>query len=297
MRARQKLLLLIAAVAGSTALIVPAVAKRGDVIDWNARKFDHAAHFAAEQAKSGKVTPCNEACHTTGYDGPDRKRKSRAEHKRCETCHKLPLDCGKLKAGAGKLCVACHNIDREKCLPAGTLAAQAKVQPLFRIAEGARKGAVIATYSHKTHARPGSSTADQCGDCHGKLGERKGASLSGGHAFCSGCHERGARPRMTGCDGCHKAVTSDAGKTPVVAARPPNPYAARAFDHKGHAGRVGPEGRSCLTCHANIASAASNSSVPMPTMQDCYKSCHDGKKAFSATGTHCTKCHSGGGPR
>jgi hypothetical protein len=35
----------------------------------------------------------------------------------------------------------------------------------------------------------------------------------------------------------------------------------------------------------------------MPTMQGCYKDCHNGKDAFSAVGATCTRCHRGPGGR
>ena len=41
--------------------------------------------------------------------------------------------------------------------------------------------------------------------------------------------------------------------------------------------------------------AASDAVVPLPTMQGCQQACHDGKKAFDALGTTCTRCHTQGG--
>ena len=90
---------------------------------------------------------------------------------------------------------------------------------------------------------------------------------------------------------------SDRGKAPVVKPRGANKYATTgAFSHQKHAAqdRVGTRGRECLACHSNIKDAPDDTTIPLPTMQGCYKSCHNGANAFDATGATCTRCHKGG---
>src|SRR2546423_648175 len=46
-------------------------------------------------------------------------------------------------------------------------------------------------------------------------------------------------------------------------------------------------GAKCMSCHANATTA---DRPERPAMKAC-ESCHDGKQAFDARGTHCGKCH------
>jgi c(7)-type cytochrome triheme protein len=104
-------------------------------------------------------------------------------------------------------------------------------------------------------------------------------------------------PRINeSCDGCH--VESTSGKAAVLTPRAASVFSVKgAFDHAAHAraDRVGTQGRECLTCHENIKDAEADNLVPLPTMQGCQQACHDGKKAFDALGTTCTRCHTQGG--
>ena len=274
---------------------MPATAKKQRVLDRGDRRFDHETHSRLVVAKLGKDEECSGQCHTMSNDfrawkrGPDDKK----EHERCYAgCHKgykhkYTTKRSALKGITGRTCFPCHG---------AKLRFRPRQNDLGKVA-GETKLTFAATYSHRQHTSGKASTGKQCEACHGRWGDQRGTNggtLAAGHEYCSACHSRAAEPTMTACDGCHKGRTSPEGKNPVIKPRKASPYAVdKAFSHKSHANlkRVGTKGRTCLTCHANISESKEDTSVPMPTMQDCYKSCHDGKKAFSVTGTKCTACH------
>ena len=260
------------------AVAMPAIGKsKMDAAPAKERLFDHARH-----AKTVKVECAR--CHEASDDG-EWVKTGKKEHARCFTCHKFSASCGSLKKKEGRVCVSCHITMKAACIPA------AYVKP------EAGKIEFSATYSHRLHVRPRAKTARQCENCHGDFGSiaPKSGGLSAGHSLCAGCHARGVSPRIKeSCDGCHlKSV-----KPAVLPPKPANVYAVKGkFDHKAHAQatRVGTEGRACLTCHQNIKDAKADHLIPMPTMQGCQQACHDGKTAFDALGTTCTRCHTAGG--
>jgi len=241
------------------------------------RLFSHERH---EQI--AKIT-CNR-CHVATADG-EWEQTGKKEHARCFSCHKFSSSCGTLAKKEGKVCLTCHVTFKDECKPGSYTPPEAN-KPEFS-----------ANYSHRKHIRPSATTGEQCEQCHGQFGDGapKKGNLAAGHALCSGCHARGVTPRIKeSCDGCH---TKGAGKA-VVTQGTANVFAVKGrFDHQAHADikRVGTAGRACLTCHENIKTSAADNVVPLPTMQSCQKSCHDGKKAFDAIGTTCTKCHTQGG--
>jgi c(7)-type cytochrome triheme protein len=256
------------------------------------RRFDHAAHNRAQQAKTGKVEPCGGVCHRGEFSGGERKRLSKREHERCyEKCHQgtsgkwnYTEDCSMRARGEGRLCIVCHEHKPEQCLPPGVW-----------VADDQRGVSFAARYPHRRHVQPGAASSRQCEPCHGSFGERKGASLAVGHSMCADCHGKTFDPAMDKCDSCHIDATSEAGKHPVVSRGGPNPFAVTgAFQHEPHARYMAGDGKACLACHANIATAERDDVVPLPTMQSCYQQCHNGAKAFSAVGTTCTRCHAGG---
>lgn len=260
------------------AISVPAVGQQGMQAAAPAdRLFSHAQH-------EGTVKVDCARCHAATADG-EWEQKGKKEHARCFSCHKFSSSCGSLKQKEGKVCLTCHVTFKEECTPTGY------VPPAAGLNE------FSANYSHRKHIRPSAKSGEQCESCHGSFaaGAPMQGSLAAGHALCSGCHARGVTPRIKeSCDGCH---TKGAGQA-VVATREANPYSVSdKFDHVAHAGidRVGTAGRACLTCHENIKTSEADNSVPLPTMQSCQMSCHDGKKAFNAIGTTCTKCHTQGG--
>lgn len=262
---------------------VPATARRSTPAPRAERRFDHAAHEKLVAA-SGKTLGCEGECHSVDAEGKFQKTGKR-EHSRCSSCHKIFRRCTPGNRKEGRVCLACHQNFKSNCFSGP--------KPDFEN----MKNTYVATYSHKQHIQPGASSGRQCEGCHGKFGDappRRAGALSGGHDFCSACHERGAEPLMKDCASCHVDRKSPEGKVPVALPRTPTPYSTGgAFDHSRHAReqRVGTEGRECLTCHANIAESKDNKVIPLPTMESCYKSCHDGRRAFSAIGATCTRCH------
>lgn len=276
-------ILIVAIAAAQVAL--PADAQRGSKpAPMKDRRFDHAKHEAAVKA-AGKSLQCGGVCHQVKPDGTF-KIKPRNEHKRCDQCHKIFRSCSAGNRKAGQVCLVCHQNFKQRCFE-GPRPDFANLDPTY-----------VATYSHKQHIQPGASSGRQCEKCHGQFGDgqpQKGP-FGGGHQMCSGCHERGVEPLMNDCAKCHVSASGPLGKNPVAKPRVKTPYATTgAFDHKRHAraDRVGTQGRECLTCHGNINKAADNYTIPMPTMQGCYKDCHNGKGAFDATGATCTRCHRG----
>jgi len=249
------------------------------------RRFDHKAHAKAFKAKEGSDQKCGDKCHSVDAEGKfvDRGRKA---HARCQDCHKFFRKCTSSAKKQGVVCLACHQ--NFKCVEG----------PKPNFAE--LKTTFVATYSHKQHIQKGASTGRQCEGCHGQFGDKeptKNGALSGGHSYCSGCHERGVEPLMKDCGKCHVDRLSKAGEVPVALPRITTPYATTGrFDHRRHAreDRVGTKGRECLACHKNIAEAKNPKRIPLPTMEGCYEDCHNGKGAFDATGATCTRCHAGG---
>jgi hypothetical protein len=256
-----------------------AVARKSTPAPRSERRFDHEAHEKA----AGKLK-CSGECHAVDSAGKF-QQNGRKEHSRCSKCHTFFRRCSPGNRKHGQVCLACHQNFKANCFSGP--------KPDFETLDTT----YVATYSHAQHIQPGASTGRQCEGCHGKFGDsppiRQGA-LAGGHGFCSGCHERGVEPLMGDCDKCHVDRNSPAGKVPVARPRTPSPYATTgAFDHTRHAReqRVGTRGRECLTCHSNIAKAKDEKEIPLPTMVGCYKDCHDGRRAFDATGATCTRCH------
>ncbi|MCG8416914.1 MAG: hypothetical protein MJE77_03085 [Proteobacteria bacterium] len=276
-------------------LAIPATAARKKVLDRSERRFDHAAHSKMVVTKLGRDEPCAGQCHTMSADfaswqrDPDDKK----EHERCYAgchqgyTHKMTTRRRALKGIEGRTCYPCHG-KRLRYRP--------KEDNLGVVAR-ATEVTHVATFAHRKHINPKASSAGQCESCHGAFGDQRGqfqGTLAAGHEYCSGCHGRAAEPRMNECLGCHVDRSAPEAKFPVMQPRTPSPYSVKAgFSHQAHARikRVGREGKACLACHANIGTSDRDDVIPMPTMMDCYQSCHDGKKAFSVTGTRCTECH------
>ena len=259
-------------------------AQRSKPAPMKERRFDHAAHDKAVK-DAGKTLACGGVCHQVDKSGKF-TLKRRQEHKRCDQCHKIFRTCNARTRKGGQVCLVCHQNFKKRCFD-GPKPDFANLDPTH-----------VATYSHKQHIQPGAGSGRQCEKCHGQFGDGnvKKGPFGGGHEMCSGCHERGVEPLMNNCAKCHVAKKSTVGKHPVAKPRVKTVYATTgAFDHQRHAreDRVGTKGRECLTCHGNINKAADNYTIPMPTMQGCYKECHNGKGGFSAVGATCTRCHRG----
>ncbi len=231
------------------------------------RRFDHEAHGMGV-GKAGKPAVKCESCHKQDATG-EPQLVGKREHARClEGCHTFTADCSTMAAGVGKVCASCHPTLKPACLP--------KLPPSPGLSFEAK-------FTHGRHTAAGSSAEPLCARCHEAQAFAVGAPpiTTTAHRACSGCHERGAKPFMTECAGCHRSP-----QAPL--ASPPNPYALDQFDHRDHMRSSKAQG--CMTCHQGLANANENA-LPRPQMNNCQTQCHNGKTAFAATGTRCTTCH------
>ena len=228
------------------------------------RHFDHDAHTAA---LGGKAIACARCHPTTGTAGAltDTGTDAVVDHGLCEGsgCHGTAFAkdtrCDSIKAARlERVCGTCHV--KDTCFP-----------PPPATVDRVRAG-----FAHGKHATLGASIEPDCALCH--TAQAGAASHEDAHHACSGCHERGAKPAMSECDRCHHG-----GKAAPTAAA-----SDLRFDHAAHATKS--KQRACLSCHGTPATAAPDASI-LPVMLGCQNSCHDGKRAFSATGTTCTRCH------
>ncbi|MGH9887732.1 MAG: hypothetical protein ACREBE_19530, partial [bacterium] len=226
------------------------------VIGVTNRRFDHDRH-AASAGGSGKTVPCA-GCH----DGT-----AKSQHARCAGCHVFPSSCSVMQttgvAGPARVCRTCHTPTRPECLP--------RDMPPLPAA-----GSFTARFAHTKHLATGSSIERDCAVCHSA--QAGGPPPQKPHTLCGGCHNpNGAKPTMADCAACHGARTRTA---------PPadDPFRLATFDHRSHA--TTSKLTACLQCHDKPVGDA-----PKPSMLGCQTRCHDGKKAFSATGTRCTACH------
>ena len=259
--------LTLAMVLATGVLALPASAGGPVVQPAASRRFDHDAHSAGV-GKDGKPAMKCESCHRQDASG-EPQLVGKREHARClEGCHTFTADCSTMAAGVGKVCAVCHSTLKPTCLPANLPQAGLSFE---------------AKFTHARHTAAGSSAEPLCARCHEVQAFAVGAPAitTTAHRACSGCHERGAKPFMTQCADCHR--------TPQHAqAKLPNPYALEQFDHRLHMKASKAQG--CLTCHQGLASANENA-LPRPQMNNCQAQCHNGKTAFTTTGTQCTTCH------
>jgi c(7)-type cytochrome triheme protein len=240
-----------------------ALAKGPPVVAPASRRFDHDRH-AASAGAAGKPVACA-ACHAD---------KPRAEHERCVGCHAFPSSCSVMQtpgvAGPARVCRTCHTATRPECLPRD-------LPPL------PATSSFVPRFAHARHLAVGPSIERDCGVCHRAQAEPPRQKP---HVLCSGCHNaNGARPAMTECASCH---ASGAAK-PAPASPAGDPFRLPAFDHRAHT--TASKLTACLSCHDKPVD-----DLPKPSMLGCQTRCHDGQKAFSATGTHCTTCHKASAP-
>jgi hypothetical protein len=248
-----------------------AVAKGPPVVAPGNRRFDHARH-AASAGAAGKPVDCA-GCHAD---------KPKSQHARCAGCHAFPSACSVMQtpgaAGPARVCRTCHTPTRPECLPRDLPPLPAA--PSF-----------TAAFTHARHVAIGSSIERDCGVCH--RAEVPEPPKQKAHVLCSGCHNaNGARPTMSECASCHVAPTGKppaAGAAGTAGSPGTDPYRIPSFDHKAHVAASNQS--ACLSCHDKPVG-----DLPKPTMLGCQTRCHDGQKAFSATGTHCMMCHKGTAP-
>jgi hypothetical protein len=125
-------------------------------------------------------------------------------------------------------------------------------------------------FSHAKHVQMNKD----CGGCHGP----NGGKAESGHVACARCHSAGTLPDMNFCGGCHKL-----GPAPPKEEEEASAFRT-TFSHSRH-WQVSKT--NCNSCHANAGTAERPERPPMKACE----SCHDGKQAFDARGTHCGKCH------
>jgi hypothetical protein len=251
------------------------------------RKFDHDKH-AQIVAAQGTPLECA-GCHKVDAAGKPTGR----DHARCDggKCHNLDaakMSCDFVKVAGPKSparqCQICHVSTRKECLPND-------LPPLVATTS------FVPTFQHATHLKLGGVGQRECASCHKAEAGEPPADI---HMGCAGdpkspnkkagCHGDPANPTQMGrCASCHV----DRAKAPKA---PPNDAfsVAAAFNHDRH--NLKKNLTNCGLCHGGMATAPEGS-FPKPPMLGCATAgCHDGKGAFAALGTTCTKCHTGKDP-
>lgn len=255
-------------------MVAASLAAGPPVIAPSNRHFDHARHESSA-ANGGKPAACN-ACHTVDATGGIRLGQ---EHARCAGCHEYPASCTVMQTtgvqAPARVCQVCHLATRPECLP--------KDLPAIP-----KSDSFEAQFTHGKHLTLGTNIEKDCAQCHTKQAAKPTSTGYGvAHKLCAGCHNaNGVKPSISECAGCHTAPT------PKLA-RMPDPFRLAGFDHPAHAGAS--QQHSCLSCHDKLA-GADDHALPRPSMVGCLTKCHDGGKAFSATGTTCTQCHKSAEP-
>ncbi|HEY1815827.1 MAG TPA: cytochrome c3 family protein [Kofleriaceae bacterium] len=217
-------------------------------------RFSHAGPHAQLVAGTTCAT-----CHALGKNGDAQP----PNHAACTTgCHTHVDDFG---ARAPTTCGACH-IGTE---PWRHLLADRPPPDATELG---------ATLDHTKH--PG-----QCTACHVLRTSTAELQLPRSHAACTGaaCHAQGSgpAPQLDACDGCHRLGRAAA----RIAQRAADPWSVRAtFQHSAHTAAA------CTACHTDLH-GADVVELPTPAKPTCAP-CHDGRAAFSLTGTTCRKCHS-----
>jgi hypothetical protein len=241
-------------------------------------RFDHAVH------KKNPV-PCND-CHrlsaSSGWLQKIAVGKAGEVHEPCSggKCHFNKY----VRFNKSKdlpFCLECH-VDR----PQGKLR-----YPPYR-----DRGAGdfwLARFDHGVHLAQQGST---CESCHApRKSPIKGREIGrSAHEGCASapCHGEKTPPKMNACEGCHKS--REGAEVQIAASSAPSHYrVSTSFAHAAH--EKSAKSNVCKDCHTNTA-VKMGELVPLPPMIAC-EHCHDGKAAFAALGTACTKCHGQGGAR
>lgn len=231
--------------------------------------FSHRHHLGL-----GLELPCGQ-CHGPSKDGALRWPGS--GHTPCnnEACHAQAF-----RAPDQALCLVCH-----------TQNTPFSPNPLRRSFSQSVEWQTA--FDHKKHTQ----RAPRCGRCHSEQSGQLGPVVPPGylapsHILCGACHGRLTKPGMDRCDTCHQLA-------PIAAATTSSEWrVTEKFDHRAHAKLVDaapkvPQAsgdRACLACHQTIADQEGTHHAGRPPMASCV-SCHDGQKAFKATGFECLRCH------
>lgn len=202
---------------------------------------------------------------------------------KCITCHAVRGN--ELTVADHAACTACHADDFGARRPTTCGACHNATEPWRHLTPDrgpADRTEFGATIDHGKH--PGA-----CASCHRLRTPDAQLRPPRGHAACttSGCHAAsgGPAPHLADCASCHRFGLAGARD----AARARDPWSVRTkFDHEPHL-RDTP---SCVSCHVDV-SGADVVALKTPPKSTCAP-CHDGSRAFSLTGTTCTRCHVGG---
>jgi c(7)-type cytochrome triheme protein len=228
------------------------------------------------------------------HDGPHERVLATTA---CASCHALdprgagprraadrdPVPRGDVAVAGHAACAGCHADDFGRRAPKICGACHTATEPWRHLA--ADRGLPDttefgATLDHRNHG-------GACTTCHRLDTRTTQLRMPRGHAACTGatCHALtgGPLPQLTACTSCHR-LGRDAER---VAKRASDPWSVRAeFDHAHH------REPGCTSCHTDVATD-SVVALPTPAKSTCTP-CHDGRTAFSVTGTACARCHGGG---
>lgn len=208
----------------------------------------------------------------------------------CATCHALDARGEPVVAGHAACAAAgCHADDFGARAPKICGACHTATEPWRHLVadrgypEATEFGA---TLDHRAHGKAA------CRTCHMLDTAAAQLQMPRGHDACTtaGCHaaSSGPAPRLGECAGCH-ALGRQAAR---LANRAADPWSVRgAFDHARHQQTPDRGELACTACHVDM-SGATLEALATPAKATCAP-CHDGRSAFSLTGTSCTRCHAG----
>ncbi len=246
------------------------------IIPVDARKFDHARH-AKSAAGAREARRRNAACTDCHKLDAQGKRIKAGEHAtRCVKCHDNPKTCRAVQKFPGtprnpaRRCDVCHR-------PTG----RCKLPPM---PPKPATDSYEARFAHGEHIAFKVAIEKECANCHPDNAPANAPKVEA-HALCIRCHNKpggiSTKLLFNNCQGCHQAPRPHAGPSG-------DPFRIAQFNHRKHH-NVSRQA-SCTGCHQKMTNTGTDT-VPRPAMAVCMNACHDGKKAFSAVGTSCTKCH------
>jgi c(7)-type cytochrome triheme protein len=216
------------------------------------QRYSHPDHAAMVQKRGQGAVDCR-TCHQLAAGSFQPLVVGRDDHKPCIDCH------GGADFARGPRCLTCHS-------------SISKMKP-GRTWPFSKPGQFHVVFDHPKHVAL-TTNRGECGGCHGGAGGK--ADM--GHVACARCHSAGTLPDMNFCGGCHKAGAGEEREAEEASAfRVP-------FSHARH---KDVSRAPCISCHVGLATAQK---IERPPMKQC-ESCHDGKQAFDARGTHCGRCH------
>jgi c(7)-type cytochrome triheme protein len=205
----------------------------------------------------------------------------------CASCH--PVINGEVARAGHAACAGCHSADFGAREPTICGACHLATEPWRHLVADALPTSTTefgAMMDHADHAQP-------CRSCHVLRTESAQLRPPRGHGACTGngCHAlaAGPAPHLPDCTACHSLGLVAA----RLAARANDPWSTRAaFDHDAHARDASGAELACTSCH--VALVGGLVALPTPAKPTCAP-CHDGTRAFSLTGTSCTRCHASEG--